>query len=189
MVAYLNDWLIFGPDLPAQYIVRAIQDLGFTLNLQKSVLNHCLPRTSHRRPTTAAGSNACMPAAPVTTCGSCTTGIFLGPGPDCRLCGLPCMGSCMAHLCCHPPLQPRYLRTGSDGFISPPCLLHCDSRPLYSDATPSSIAGPDMGPPCRIITREYDDEKILPSPRCSLHSSPSFGPQNFVGLLQLLHSV
>jgi hypothetical protein len=38
MVAYLDDWLFFQPDIPAQDIVREIEHLGFTINRHKSVL-------------------------------------------------------------------------------------------------------------------------------------------------------
>jgi hypothetical protein len=38
MVAYLNDWLIFGHDLPVPQILNAIQRLGFQINYQKSSL-------------------------------------------------------------------------------------------------------------------------------------------------------
>jgi hypothetical protein len=36
MVAYLDDWLLFAPTLPADEIFRHIQSLGITINFQKS---------------------------------------------------------------------------------------------------------------------------------------------------------
>jgi len=39
MVAYLDDWLFFQPHLPAQDIIQEIQRLGFTINLNKSVIH------------------------------------------------------------------------------------------------------------------------------------------------------
>jgi hypothetical protein len=38
MVAYLDDWLLFGPSLPVSDIMAAIQRLGLTVNKDKSVL-------------------------------------------------------------------------------------------------------------------------------------------------------
>jgi hypothetical protein len=39
MVAYLDDWLFFGPPPPlAQHILASIQNLGLTVNTQKSIL-------------------------------------------------------------------------------------------------------------------------------------------------------
>jgi hypothetical protein len=38
MVAYLDDWLIFGPSLPVQQILDELQHLGLIVNLQKSVI-------------------------------------------------------------------------------------------------------------------------------------------------------
>jgi hypothetical protein len=38
MVAYLDDWLIFAPQLPAQGIVQTLQDIGLTINRENSHL-------------------------------------------------------------------------------------------------------------------------------------------------------
>jgi hypothetical protein len=38
MVSYLDDWLFFAPQPPAQQICQTIQDLGFTINHRKSIL-------------------------------------------------------------------------------------------------------------------------------------------------------
>lgn len=38
MVAYLNNWLIYGARLKVSAIVAEIQHLGFTINLEKSHL-------------------------------------------------------------------------------------------------------------------------------------------------------
>jgi hypothetical protein len=38
MVAYLDDWLIFGNQLPAAEILQTIQQLGIHINFKKSVL-------------------------------------------------------------------------------------------------------------------------------------------------------
>jgi hypothetical protein len=35
MIAYLDDWLLFQPQLPAQRIIQFIQNLGFTINVRK----------------------------------------------------------------------------------------------------------------------------------------------------------
>jgi hypothetical protein len=38
MVAYLDDWLIFGQSLPSRAIITALQHLGLTINFEKSVV-------------------------------------------------------------------------------------------------------------------------------------------------------
>jgi hypothetical protein len=38
MIAYLDDWLVFGPKLPAQQIVQTITDMGITINHRNSIL-------------------------------------------------------------------------------------------------------------------------------------------------------
>jgi hypothetical protein len=38
MVAYLDDWLFFQPDIPAAAIIQEIRRLGFTINISKSIL-------------------------------------------------------------------------------------------------------------------------------------------------------
>jgi hypothetical protein len=38
MVAYLDDWLFFQPTLPVQHIIQEIQQLGFTINFLKSIV-------------------------------------------------------------------------------------------------------------------------------------------------------
>jgi hypothetical protein len=38
LVAYLDDWLIFGPQVPADQIVKYLQGIGLTINTSKSVL-------------------------------------------------------------------------------------------------------------------------------------------------------
>jgi hypothetical protein len=37
MIAYLDDWLFFQPNLPAQPIIQFVQHLGFTINFRKSI--------------------------------------------------------------------------------------------------------------------------------------------------------
>jgi hypothetical protein len=37
-MAYLDDWLIFGPRLPVGPILASLRQMGFTLNLRKSVI-------------------------------------------------------------------------------------------------------------------------------------------------------
>jgi hypothetical protein len=38
MIAYLDDWLIFGPHLPAPRILATLQQMGFTINFRKSIV-------------------------------------------------------------------------------------------------------------------------------------------------------
>jgi hypothetical protein len=38
MVAYLDDWLFFQPDIPAHHILQELHRLGFTVNQRKSIL-------------------------------------------------------------------------------------------------------------------------------------------------------
>jgi hypothetical protein len=38
MITYLDDWLIFGPRLPARRILSSLQQMGFTINLRKSII-------------------------------------------------------------------------------------------------------------------------------------------------------
>jgi hypothetical protein len=38
MIAYLDDWLFFQPNLPAQQIIQLVQHLGFTINFNKSII-------------------------------------------------------------------------------------------------------------------------------------------------------
>jgi hypothetical protein len=39
MVEYLDDWLMFQPELPAEAIIQEITALGFTINMDKSVIH------------------------------------------------------------------------------------------------------------------------------------------------------
>jgi hypothetical protein len=170
MVAYLDDWLIFGPHLPVNDIIYAIQQVGLQMNYEKSILE----------PTTALVylglhiSNATSTLTPTPQCLQHLLDL-VSVLPQATRQDLQRIAGFVAWLT-YAMGWPQFLATmiyhrsgywiqtfHRRGFLQRPRRLQPPllSRQLYTDATPTSSAAVFLGPPRMEIAQQYTDSRPI----------------------------
>jgi ribonuclease HI len=170
MVAYLDDWLIFGDSLNVPAILDTVAELGFQINYAKSILT----------PATALvylGLNISTEHLTITPTNACLRQLIrlVSVLPQASRLDLQRIAGYVAWIV-YAMGWPAFLssliyqrsaywihrfhRLGllhQPRTLSPPLL----SRQLYTDATPSSAAAVFVGPPQQTMVQFYSDHRPI----------------------------
>jgi hypothetical protein len=113
MIAYLDDWLIFGPQLQASSIIQEVRRLGFTINEHKSSLR---PASSFYAASTPDAAMSCTHDGPPYHHPDC---VYIGFTKNYRLCILACLGHELANVHGHSSVAERALLDSMGPTASP----------------------------------------------------------------------
>jgi hypothetical protein len=169
MVAYLDDWLIFG-ELPVTDILHSVQDLGLCINYSKSILQ---PTTTM----TYLGLNISTANLLVTPTESCLRHLLdlVSIVPQASRQDLQRIAGYIAWIA-YAMGWPQFLSTliyqrstywlqilHQKGLLQQPRRLQPPlvSRQIYTDATPSSAAAVFLGPPRQSIQQHFQDSRPI----------------------------
>jgi ribonuclease HI len=170
MVAYLDDWLIFGSQLPVHDILQTIQEIGLQINYTKSILQ---PTTTM----TYLGLHISTHRLTITATQQCLQHLqdLVSVVPRASRQDLQRIAGYIAWLA-YAMGWPQFLSTliyqrstywphvlHAKGFLRQPRKLQVPllSRQLYTDATPTSAAAVFVGPPQQSIHQEFQDSRPI----------------------------